>query len=425
MNRRGGLPPGAARRRIAFWAVGGLLLAGLAAGVAGRAARPGLELDAAEAALRRHDPDAARPHLDRALALSPKNERALLLAAHAARRSGACADAERFLTAFEDTARPTEASRLEWALLGAQQGDFGDEEDRLRSAVGRRHPEEAAMLEALAKGYAASYRWPDAVAALERLLDRDPDHVPALLLRGSIAERFRRADAAEEDLRRAVAKAPGRADAQAALAGLLSRRGHTREAIYHYELAQRLRPADPAARLGLARALADDADLAGAGRQLDDLLAADPDRPDGLVERGRLALRRRQAAEAEPFLARAARATPWHREAHQLHLAALKDLGRSEAASQCAASLDGLRVEDAAGGRLKLRARDNPGDAGIRMDLWEWSVRNGQTEEGVAWLTEILRADPRHARAHAALADYFDRSGQPRRAAQHRAAAAP
>jgi Tfp pilus assembly protein PilF len=422
MNRSGGFPPGAARCRIAFWAVVGLLAAGLAVGVTGRV-RSGLELDAAEAALLRHDSGAARPHLDRALALSPKNERALLLAARAARESDAYADAERFLTAFEGAARPTEASRLEWALLGAQQGDFGDEEDRLRSAVGRHHPEEAAMLEALAKGYIVSYRWPDAAAALQRLLDRDPDHVPALLLRASVAEFFRRADAAEEDLRRAVAKAPGRADAQAALAGLLSRRGHTREAIYHYELAQRLRPADPATRLGLARALADDADLVGAERQLDHLLAADPNHPDGLVERGRLALRRRQAAEAEPFLARATRAAPWHREAHQLHLAALKDLGRSEEASRCAAHLDELRAEDAAGGRLKLRARDNPGDAGVRMELWEWSVRNGQTGEGVAWLTEVLRAGPPNAKAQAALADYFDRVGQPRRAAQHRAAA--
>jgi Tfp pilus assembly protein PilF len=83
-----------------------------------------------------------------------------------------------------------------------------------------------------------------------------------------------------------------------------------------------------------------------------------------------------------------------------------------------------LAREDATGGRLKLRARDRPGEPDVRMELWEWSVRTGQIEEGRVWLLEVLRADPRHARAHAALADYFDRIGQPRRAAQHRETAA-
>ena len=45
--------------------------------------------------------------------------------------------------------------------------------------------------------------------------------------------------------------------------------------------------------------------------------------------------------------------------------------------------------------------------------------------EGFAWLTEILRAAPKDARANAALADHFERAGQPRRAALHRVAAGP
>ena len=54
------------------------------------------------------------------------------------------------------------------------------------------------------------------------------------------------------------------------------------------------------------------------------------------------------------------------------------------------------------------------------MTLREWAVRNGQPEEEVAWLSEILRDQPRHHAAHAAFADYFDRAGQPRRTALHR-----
>src|SRR5262249_3715764 len=91
--------------------VAGWTLAALGVGLAGRIwyARA---LPAAERA--RHQDDLPRwPH-----------DEALLLAARVARLSDACADAERFITAFEETFGQTAASRLEWALLGAQQGDL-------------------------------------------------------------------------------------------------------------------------------------------------------------------------------------------------------------------------------------------------------------------------------------------------------------
>jgi tetratricopeptide (TPR) repeat protein len=414
----------ARRRRLVFWTVVGLTLAGLGLGILEFFVWPAALLRDAEEALRRNDPAAARAPLDRYLARRPHDPRALLLAAQAARRSDACADAERFLTAFEQVSGPTDASRVEWALLGVQQGDFGGDESDLRSAVVRNHPDAPVLLEALAKGYYVTFRLPDALEAVNRLLELNPDHVPALILRGTILDRQRQTDAAAADFRRAVDRAPDSAAAHAALAGLLNRLGHTREAICHYHMAQRLRPADAVTRLGLARALTDAAELAEAQRCLDELLAAEPVHPDGLVERGRLALRQERFAEAEPLLARAVRTVPWHRDGQQLYLLALKKLGRSQAAAQGEARLAELKAQDAIAGPLKLRARDNPRDLDVRWELWLWSVRNGDSEEGLAWLAGVLRINPRYGPAHAALADHFDRAGQPRRAALHRAAAA-
>jgi Tfp pilus assembly protein PilF len=244
-------------------------------------------------------------------------------------------------------------------------------------------------------------------------------------LRGKVMELWRRRDDAEKDFRRAVEYSPESAAAQATLAGLLYRLGHTREAIYHYELARRSRPANPATLLGLARALIDDAEFAEAQRRLDELLADHPDHPDGLVERGGLALQRSQPAEAEPFLARAVRAAPWHRDGNRLYLIVLKQLGRTEAVSECEARLAKLKAEDAAGGRLIMKARNSAGDPGVCWEVSQWCLRNGRDEEAVAWLMGVVRQAPRHAGAQAALADYFDRTGQPRRAALHRAAAGP
>src|SRR5262245_34612935 len=133
MNPESGLPTGTVRRRRPWlWALGGLMLAAVGVGLAVALVGPALELNAAEQTLRQYDFAAARARLDRYLARRPGEPRALLLAAEAARRSGACADAERFLTSYEERSGPTAESRLEWDLLGVQQGDLTDKEDRLR-----------------------------------------------------------------------------------------------------------------------------------------------------------------------------------------------------------------------------------------------------------------------------------------------------
>jgi hypothetical protein len=106
-----------------------------------------------------------------------------------------------------------------------------------------------------------------------------------------------------------------------------------------------------------------------------------------------------------------------------LNLVVLRELKRDDAAAACQRRLDHLQTQFAIEGRLKLQAHDEPRDVPVRWELWLWCKKNGQLDEGFVWLTEILRIDPQNARAHAALADYFEQAGQPRRAAQHRAAA--
>jgi hypothetical protein len=111
---------------------------------------------------------------------------------------------------------------------------------------------------------------------------------------------------------------------------------------------------------------------------------------------------------------------PWQRDAHALRLIALRELKRGADEAACAARVAELRAEDAAYSRLKSRARDVPSDASVRWELWLWCQKNGPPERGIGWLAEILHLDPRDVRARAALADYFERAGQPRRAARYR-----
>src|SRR5262249_43197296 len=151
-------------------------LVGVGAAVVARREAPSTELAAGERALLNDDPATARVHLDRYLARRPDDSHALFLAAQAARRDDAYADAERLLTSAEQATGVTNATRLEWVLIGLQQGEFV-EEQRLRMMVAGNHPDALAILEAFAKGFLAADRYSEAVEAYDFLLVRKPDSV--------------------------------------------------------------------------------------------------------------------------------------------------------------------------------------------------------------------------------------------------------
>jgi Tfp pilus assembly protein PilF len=370
--------------------------------------------------MRQHDLSAARAHLDKCLSLRPRDGRALLLAAQSARRLEDAASAERLLSAFEEAHGTTQESRFEWLLLGVQQGDLADHERALHAAVEHGHADSVLMLEALARGYGTLMRWSSRAHCLDTLVERAPEHAPALVLRGETWQTLNEPEKALADYERAVRLAPKDAAAQRALADFLCRLGETRRAVYHFEIARRLKPSDPAILLGLARCRFDFAELDRTQELLDQILASDPEHVEGLVERGRLALRRGQAAQAEGFLARALRTAPWHRTGQRDLCLCLVELGKSSAAEACREQLRKLEAEDVLLGRLTLRFGDAPRDPDLRLEVALLLLRNGQPEMARGWLMTVLAVAPRHRLTHAVLAAEFDKLGQPRRAAHHR-----
>jgi Tfp pilus assembly protein PilF len=416
-NTRTNTPVSRPRRAAIALGVTGLLALGL--GFGGRYAWSQYQLGLAERSLKRYDLAGARRHLERSLGYG-RDPRAQFLAAQTARRLDACGDAERLLAEYELANGATEASKLEWVLLGVQQGDFAGHERPLMALVNQDRPDGPLILEALAKGYMNSLRWDQSVKCSSELLDREPGSVPALVLRGKGLDGMRHTEAALEDFQRAVDAAPDSAGARLSLAAVLYRIGHSREATYHYEVLHQSEPSHAEGLLGLARCRFEGAELDRAEQHLDALLAAQPGHVEGLVERGSLALRRGQPDTAEQYLARAVAEAPWHREAHHLRLFCAEAQGKSDEVASCQARLRELEASDAVLGRLAARFRHAPQDPSLRCELGTWFLRNGQGVLGVRWLFTALRIDPRHVPTHAALADYFEQSGQPRRAAGHR-----
>ena len=409
------------RRRLVLWGRRGLCWSASRRSASSSSGRP-WSSSAAEDALSPPRPRRGPRRLDRYLARHPDDAHALFLAAQAARRADAYADAERFLTAFEETAGPTDASKLEWVLLGVQQGDFAGHEQRLRTDAGRNTPDAPAILEALAKGYIAAYRWPDAA--------RRPRPAP------------------DARARTTPSPSPCAAASPTASADRTTRRrtsaGRSSSTPDNPAARRAGRPPDPPRLHPRGGAALRVGATGPAGR------------PRGAARTGPGARRRRgprtapsggstscsprtrttptpsssaagwscgskRPAEAEPFLARAVRAAPWHRDAHRLHLVASRTWAAPRRSARCEARIAELTAEDGVGGRLKLRARDNPGDVAVRWELWQWSRRNGLTRRGgrLADGGPAGRAET-PAGATRRWPSISRRPGQPRRAALHR-----
>jgi tetratricopeptide (TPR) repeat protein len=407
-------------RRRATWAIGPILLLGVGVGILSPYACSRYHLRAAEQALHRYDLRAAHEHLEQSLASWPGNSRAICGAAQTARRLDDCALAERYLTDYEQRFGSTDEVRLEWLLLGAQQGDLAGQDSHLESLVLAHHPARPLILEALAKGYMNVARWNRMFSCLDMLLEREPTNTLALVLHGRGWEGLHNPERALEDYHRAVELDATYDEARLRLAETLQRLGRVREATAHYELVRHRQPGNPAALLGLARCRFDGHDLDQAAQLLDVLLAAQPDDIAALVECGRLALSRGQPAEAEEKLSHAATLAPWHREAYRLLQQCFQTLGKTSQVQSCQNHRRDLEMSDSQVGRLSLRYRNSPRDPAVRFALALWCEQNGRDQEARRWLFATLLVDPHHGPAHAALADYFQRVGQPRRSAEHR-----
>src|SRR5262249_10885664 len=164
---------------------------------------------AAQQALQQGKLDVAQHHLDVCLQAWPRDASLQLLAARMARRRDALDEAEKHLTECQRLQGVTPASSLEWMLLRAQQGDLDSVAAPLAQFLKDNHPDSVGILEALAKGYRASYRITEMLDIVDALLAKQPDHAQAHLWRGMAAEALGRPfDALRED-RKAVGLDPG------------------------------------------------------------------------------------------------------------------------------------------------------------------------------------------------------------------------
>ena len=362
-------------------------------------------LRAARQALERRDTAEARARLARCLWAAPDDPEVHLLAARAAWRDGAHDEADQHLTRCKQLGGEDDAVTRERALLLASRGELKMAEGYLLGLLKKEPPDAAVLREALVQGYLKTLRLVEALGVLDAWLKEWPDDALALVWRGQVLERQHDSDGALASYAKAVAAAPDDEPARRHLAMALVRSDRAEEAAEHLEWL-RARSSDADVLLGLARCRRVQGRADEAAARLDELLAAAPDHPAALAERGKLALQAGDAGGAEQWLRRSLERAPHERETHYTLYLCLLRQGRKDEAGRVLETVERIRADFQRVADLTRRLSSSPADAALRCEVGRILLRNGQAREGVRWLTSALQIDPNHREARQALAEH-------------------
>jgi Flp pilus assembly protein TadD len=306
----------------------------------------------------------------------------------------------------------------------ARAGRINDAEPVLRRAYDQGREPRAEVARELAGIYLTTYRLTQAAEVVERYRALMPADPQPYLWRNEIAART---DATPADMiqnyRAALERDPNLDRARLGLAEQLTRDRRFDEAEVEYRAYLHRNPRDAAAMVGLGRNAFQAGDIDGAARNFEAALAVDPRQADAMKELAQLDIRSGRFDQARRRLERLTQIEPYDHIIRYSYAQALKLAGEPEKAR--IESERAVRMRDEQDRLVELRSiiLKHPNDMSSRCEVARWMLTHGHADEGLKWANEILRADPRHAPTHRALAEYHAANGNPGLANYHRALA--
>ena len=319
----------------------------------------------------------------------------------------------------------SEPDRREEALRLAKQGKLAEAEPLLVRVIER----DANDAEALAALAVAKLGGTDPAAAeqyLSRWCDLRPTESRPFQLRMDLrhstargmklhADRIRMMDTALADGRRVLELDPSNDAVRREVAWLALNVDRHADAEAECRKSLSVAPSDPWLNYLLARILHAQGRRPEAEAALDPVVQAQPTFADALLLRAILYHEADQPERAIPLLRRALdqKGCPRRDCLYRLGLA-LAATGQAEEARKALAEVELLNLTNAV---MNDRFPNNPA---MRVQIAEAMLGVGRLSEANAELDAVLAVAPDFAPAHRVKALYFDRVGQPDRAAEHR-----
>jgi tetratricopeptide (TPR) repeat protein len=314
------------------------------------------------------------------------------------------------------------------AMAAFQAGDPAAEAELkalLRQSLDNETAEE--VYEALAKGYFGKFWLNQAMICLNHWIDWQPRKAGPRHLRAMIFGLSGDVEQQMVDFRAILEVNPNDAAAHGLLADALSKTNNVDEALVHYTWCREHVPGDNLAALGMAVCMRRKGNYDAAKQLLAEVVSSGPTggiRGRLLSELGELNLELGNPKAALDYLREAVELLPYDGSAHYSYAMALSKTGKSDEAKAIFKRGEELEQRQLRLHDLERELANNPGDADLRYEAAMLIKEQGLNDEAITLLLTAIKLDPIHRKAHAALADCYERQGKDDLAEVHREMAA-
>jgi tetratricopeptide (TPR) repeat protein len=410
-----GSVPALPRRKRWWWLA--LAAVVLVLALAANAWRKNRDFEGAQRAFREDRLKDAQKQIQRYLKARPDNAAAHLLAARIDRLLNFYAGAEKHLHECTRLGGINADIQVENYLLRAMNGDFPAVERDLRQLLADNDPRSDLIVETLVHCHIGVLRFNSAMDHLQWWLKKEPDNIRALDLRAFVWERLENREQAIVDYGRVLQLAPENRHARLALVEILLVQKNIQEAAEQLNILRQYPDSLPGELLALARLQILQGNTEEARETLDALLAKKPDDAEGLYELGMLMLTK-DPVQAEGYFKKALTGHETFMQARFQLYNLLFRLGRKQEAEAEKTQYLALQKDLERLPQILLEA-DRLANPDLLADAAGILLR-GNDNQGTQLLYRALHLDPNHKRSHLMLADHFEKTKQPEKAARHR-----
>jgi tetratricopeptide (TPR) repeat protein len=364
------------------------------------------------------DASLAIPHLEAVLTICPLNSEAQFLMARNCRRIQDPASWH-YLMQAESLGWPRQQILLEKRLLQAEAGDIWEVEEALLEQLNRLTPDESVILEGVVRGYLNSARFLDARVIATTWIERYPRDWRAYFYRGRAYQGLGQINEAIADYQDAIKIHPQSLAVRLWYAEALRVNHDHENALENYQVYLKSAPDDADAMFAVAECQFS-LGRPEARTTLEELLSKHPNHPGALILGARISLTEDKPEKALDRLRKVQALGIHDPEVLQVLVQTLTQLHRLDEAELVRKQHGEVLKKAKKLRELAEKIQAETDDPSLRYQAGMLALELQEDGAATGWFQSVFWIDPDYRPTHLALADYWDKHGQPQRAAYHR-----